>query len=328
MRRFPFHFAAAAALLAAVLFQVLIARDVAALAVPTLAHSRPPGPASDAAIARDHFFAHTYSRAKPVLRLPTWAAYFGSWRARLVAAGRGLDKALPDHESRRGGDAREWAAFGEALGDEWADAQGGFTRCAQASFAVETYFCGSAASTALHAPSSWLLYRPGVAALAEAVRGAHARGASLIAEVTLTDEADEEFGHHFSLRVVPGGGVKLYMSFIRKYTLGGYLTRHPAALDGAGWEAALQHLATLEGASGNWSSRAEAAYQALFDVKLEGKKAAGAIRISHAAACIVPPWDGTKADPAAVGHAESVAALLPRELQQLSLYGAGGERTF
>jgi hypothetical protein len=323
VHRRPLAAAACAVLLLCLVTQLTAARDLAALQVPTLAHSRPPSAlASDAAIARDAFFAHHYSRAKPTL--------LTTWRERLEALamkGRGMEAALPQRAARLTGAAKEWAAFGEYLGDEWSTTRGGFTRCAQASYAVETYFCGSGAAIAM---KTLVAPREGVAALEEAVQRASALKASLILEVTLTDAADEAFGHHFALRVAPGSGgvAKLYMSFISQYTLGAYLTRHPAPLSAAQWGATLQRLRTLEAASGAWGEQAEDAYEALFNVNLgvkgsaTPKKQAGEILISHFPVCIVPPWNGTAADPWAAGHAESVQQLLPWALQRFSMYGA------
>jgi hypothetical protein len=329
LRRRPWLYAAAALLLACAASAALEARAAAALLLPTLAHSRPLDAASDAAIARDTMFAHTFSRAKPQTRAATWAGLLGSWRARLAALGDRsgeMRKALPQHYTRaRQGDAREWAMFGEDLGDVWNLDHAGFTRCAQAAFAVETYLCGSAASVALHTPGLGpYLYETGVAALAEAVQRATALGASLVLDVTLNDADDDTFGHHFAVRVAPAAGVKLYMSYIGHYTLGKYLSRHPVPLDAAQWEAALVHLRTLEAASGNWSAQAEDAYHALFDVRLDKKKSAGAIRLAHAAACVVPPYNGTRADPFAEGHAERVSQLLQPPLQASSRYAAVG----
>ena len=329
LRRRPWLYAAAALVLAYAASAAVESRAAAALLLPTLAHSRPLDAASDAAIARDTMFAHTFSRAKPQTRAATWAGLLGSWRARLAALGDGeMRKALPQHyKHAQQGDAREWAMFGEHLGDKWSLDHAGFTRCAQAAFAVETYLCGSAASVALHTPGLGpFLYETGAAALAEAVQRATALGASLVIDVTLTDADDDAFGHHFAVRVAPppapAGGVKLYMSYIGHYTLGKYLSRHPVPLGAAQWEAALGHLRTLEAASGNWSAQAEDAYHALFDVRLDKKKTAGAIRLAHAAVCVVPPYNGTRADPFAKGHAERVAQLLPPPLQAFSLYAA------
>lgn len=319
--------AAAVALALALLFShARGAAATAALAVPTLARSRSFA-ASDAEMVRDTFFAHTYSRAKPP-RQATWAAFLASWRARLSALSMssGMKKGLPQHAKLLTGEAMEWANFGEMLGDEWSIGHGGFTRCAQASFAVETYFCGSNASTAVNGEQSPYLYEPGVAALGEAVRRATELHANLIAEVRLWDSEDETFGHHFALRVAPGQGVRLYMSFIGQYKLGSYLTRHPAPLSQPQWEEALRQLQVLENASGAWSSAAEAAYHSLFDVRLGAKKdpktRAGTISFSHAGVCVVPPWNGTAADPTAAGFAESVQELLPAPLQPFSLFGA------
>ena len=330
--RRPRLYALLAVLLALAVSHALSHQAAAALLHPTLAHSRPLNAASDAAIARDVLFAHTYSRAKPPSRAVSWGSLLSQWRARLAALavkGEDTEQALgQQHAGRLTGEAVQWAAFGETLGDDWSARHAGFTRCAQASFAVETYFCGSAASTALRTGLRPYLYQPGVAALAVTVQRAAAAGASLIAEVTLTDDADKFFGHHFALRVAPQEGVKLYMSFIGEYTLGAYLARHPLPLHAAQWQEALAHLHTLEAASGNWSAQAVDAYRALFDVDLgdrrpHAKKAAGAISIAHAAVCVVPPWSGTRADPAAAGHAERVAQLLPRPLQAFSLFASG-----
>ena len=328
LRRHPLILAALALTLALAASQYLELAAVAALAVPTLARSRAPGPSSDAAIARDAFFAHTYSRAKPRARAATWGAFFASWRARLRALAARDEGEQQAQQARAQGlpaQAREWAAFGEDLGAEWSAGRSGFTRCAQASFAVETFFCGSGAATALHGPGAGRFYEPGAAALGRTVHRALELGAALIVEVRLGDDEDRSFGHHFALRVAPGEGVKLYMSFIGEYTLGAYLARHPAPLGPQQWQAALQQLQALEAASGSWGGQAEAAYRALFDVHLgerrRPKKAAGVIGIAHAAVCVLPPWNGSAADPAAAGFAESVRQLLPRELQPFSLLG-------
>ena len=138
----------------------------------------------------------------------------------------------------------------------------------------------------------------------------------------------ETFGHHFALRVAEDGAIKLYMSFIREYTLGQYLTRHPVPLDRSQWEAFLQRLLTLEAASNSWGSQGVEAYLALFDVHLGAKAKAGDITFYHAPVCIVPPFNGTRADPTAAGHADNVRQLLPKALQHFSLYGVRQESVY
>lgn len=321
------------------LFAWYTSPSISSLLVPTQAHSLQLGPSHDALIASDPAFVYTYSRHKPTTRASTWTAWVSTWWGRLEAwKSRRLLASVEDAlgaeelealESQHSSDAHEWSVFGEELGDEWDIRKGGFTRCAQAAFAIETYFCGSGTSTAIHSPSmGHLFFSHGVDALEGLVARALQRNASLIVDVSVRDDKDKYFGHVFSIRVapaLPSGGVKLYMSFIGEYTLKTYLQRHPLPLSTQGWGEFLQGLRVLEAASGNnWTEAARKSYLSLFGVDLEKKTSAGNISLAHAPVCIVPPWNGTAADPFAPGHEDNEKALLIPTLLQTLLGRAQG----
>ena len=97
-----------------------------------------------------------------------------------------------------------------------------------------------------------------------------------------------------------------------------------APMEGFGSEEAMLKLFKILRDRGSIS---EAEYQQLagMTAKEKAKEKAGDITLYHAPVCIVPPFNGTRADPTAAGHADNVRQLLPKALQRFSLYGVGQE---
>jgi hypothetical protein len=273
-------------------FYVRSAMAVHALAQPAAARSSALGAVHDAAIALDEHFAHTYSRAQLPLSSESKAQ-------------RRRQQALQGSKHVHGS---------QAVGDEWNWQKNGFTRCSQAAIALSTYFCGSGAANT--ARSVW---QEGVRALESTLDDALSSGAQAILELHIIDSEDESFGHVFSMRTAADSSVKLYMSYINQYTLGGYMRRHPLSLSVEELLDALSNLRVLEQASNKWTPAGMRAYEELFDVQLEEKKAAGTISLFYSVVCVVPPFNGTAADFSEQSHQEHVQLLLQKPLRSFSL---------
>jgi hypothetical protein len=111
------------------------------------------------------------------------------------------------------------------------------------------------------------------------------------------------------------------MSFINQYNLSTYLSWHKP-LDAEGVDKFLARLEELEAVSQKgWSMLAEQAYYEAFDVRLSGKDSAGRVTLSTHVACVVPAWNGTRADPRDPFLEED-----ERALQALSLWRLPQER--
>lgn len=293
-----------------------LSRDAAHewLRFPTLARSRSPD-AHVAHLATDAQFPWTYSRLKPRELQPLT---YHDWL-------RGLSLKSIDMEDKEesgvSGSAREYMMWGETLGDLFQLGRGGYTRCAQSSYALSVYYCGADPARLVHADAGRaLLWRGGVDALKETIAAALDMGAQAVLEVDVHDDTDESFGHIFSLRIDPASsGVQPLMSFISQYTLGDYIRKHPKPVQGEDLREWLEQLAQIEAASKRWSPAAGAAYKSLFDAPMVGKSSSGTISVGFAVVCVIPPWNGTAADLQVAKHVEHVEALVSPILAEFSL---------
>lgn len=291
------------------------------LFTPSVAHATAPdahvhGPRGDT------FWTQLYGRLKPVrtTHAPNWWDLFKARNRDSYVDSEDAGALLSAGDAHQHAVAREHLVFGEDLGDFLDENVGGFTRCAASAFAVITYFCGADAAHAVYDPLlSMVMAEVGAGALRRQLgllrklQQEHPQGLmpQAVFHLDITDSEDRGLGHVWALHMMPDGSGQLYMSYIQKYTLRQYLTGKGARpLSPSALDAFVDTLEVLENAShGAWGQVPMSAYHAAFNVMLYNKERAGNVTLASHLACVVPPWNGTAADPQDPTHDPATAAL-------------------